>query len=340
MIDEASLLCLPLTFQILKKVPSECRLILVGDPEQLPPIGPGLVFHLLAKDTQGLVPAVELTKVYRQSSASGIPTVATMIRQRRWPDLPGYCGKGRRVSIAPTRSYEVEEMLQRVYADLGGNDPASDVQVLCVTRDGSPVGVSGINTSLQNMYATGKKQVCCFNEIRGKWVLASGFAVGDPVMFTRNDWGRNLRNGSLGVIAEAYDPPRATHGDPWAHKCARILFDTGPQDMTARDFSNMELAYAITVHQSAGSRFKRVIVALKKSHLLDKALVYTAVTRGVEQVVLVGDIEAAKQAVEAGAAGDRRQVGLGCLMNRITRSQAFEETQRVDDRNRTREQSQ
>jgi exodeoxyribonuclease V alpha subunit len=132
-IDEASMLDLPLTFQILKKVPPECRLIFVGDSEQLPPIGPGLVFHLLAKDLQGQVPAAELTKVYRQSDRTGIPAVAKAIREQRWPDLPRYSGKGEGVSIIPAKLHKAEEIIQRVYADLGGNDPDADLHILCVT---------------------------------------------------------------------------------------------------------------------------------------------------------------------------------------------------------------
>jgi exodeoxyribonuclease V alpha subunit len=148
----------------------------------------------------------------------------------------------------------------------------------------------------------------------GKWALTSGFSEGDPVMFTKNNWDRNLLNGTLGFIVEAYDPPRTQHDDPSAHICARIFFDTGPQDMTACDFSNLELAYAITVHKAQGSQFKRLIITIKKGHLLDKALIYTGITRGIEQVVLVGDIEAAREAVEGGAAADTRQVGLGRLL--------------------------
>lgn len=318
-IDESSMLCLPLMFQILKRIPRGCRLILVGDAEQLPPIGPGLVFHLLTKDLRGLVPISELTKVYRQDDTSGIPTVAKEIREQRWPELPFYSGKGKGVSVISATQYEVEDIVKRVYRELGGNDLDADVQILSVTKDTSPYGVGGINAYLQNSYATGKKRIHTFNSEFAQWDYTGGFAVGDPVMFNRNDWERDLFNGTLGHVIEAYNPSADQSEDPSLHVCARVLFDTGEQDITVGILEHLELAYSITVHKSQGSQFRRVIIPIKEGRILDKSLVYTAITRGVEQVVLIGNIEAAKAAVESGAAASKRQVGLGYLLNIIVK---------------------
>lgn len=315
-VDEASMLDLPTTFHILRNLPDGCRLILVGDAEQLPPIGPGLVFHILAKQMVDIVPTVELKTVYRQKSASGIPAVAEAIRGKdkeppTLPDLPEYSGLGKGVSVYSAKFADMAEVLKKIYAELGGNYPEADVKILAITKDISPYGVGGINNFLHNEYAKGQKLVFGCNPELGEWCYGYGgpFTEGEPVIFTYNDWARNLFNGTLGVVEEAYNPPSDGTLDPNTF-CASVHFDTGVQDVCVKDLSNLKLAYAITVHKAQGSQFKRVVIPIKKGPLLDKALIYTAVTRGVEQVVLVGDISAAKEAIENGAAVDKRQVGL------------------------------
>jgi exodeoxyribonuclease V alpha subunit len=316
-IDEASMLDLPSAFKILRKIPEGCRLILVGDSEQLPPIGPGLIFHLLARDLKGLVPTVELTKVYRQEEKTGIPLVSQAVRDRKWPDLPAYSGLKPGVSIIPATTGEVSEVLKRVYADLGGNSLESDVQVLSITNDETPFGVLGANANLSYAYSQGRKRVYSYSSDVDKWGLSGSFAEGDPVMFKENDWDRDLFNGTLGKVIKAYDPPTERFCDPSLHVCARVRFDTGEQTITVADLNRMTLAYSITTHKSQGSQFRRVIVLIKNSRHLDKSLIYTAITRGAEQVVLIGDIEAAKRAVENGSSADKREVGLGHLLKQI-----------------------
>ena len=323
-IDESSMLDLPTTFQLLRRLPEDCRLILVGDAEKLPPIGPGLVFHVLAKLMIGIVPTTVLTKVYRQEGVYGIPAVAEAIRGTEQKDptlseLPKYSGPGKGVSIYPAKPVEMEKVLTKIYAELGGDKPGEDVKILAITRDMGPYGMRGINRFLQNEYALGKKRVLGFNADLKVWSNSGEFAEGDPVMFSHNDWDRDLFNGTLGVVEKAYAPPSDEYVDPSVTPSAKVSFDTGTQDITVEDLGSLELAYAITVHKSQGSQFKRVIIPVRKGPLLDKALVYTAITRGIEQVVLVGDIDAAREAIENGAATDKRQVGLGQMLKSIIR---------------------
>lgn len=320
-IDEASMLDLPTTFHILRKLPEGSRFILVGDADQLPPIGPGLVFHILAKGMVGVVPTIVLSKVYRQEGSTGIPAVAEAIRgneqvQPTLPELPVYSGLRKGVSVYPAKSSDMANVLKEIYAELGGNTPEKDVKILAITRDIGPCGVGGINNFLHNEYALENKQVLGCNPELGEWCYGYGgpYAEGEPVMFTRNEWERNLFNGTLGIVDKVFDPPSNRHLDSHT-PCAKISFDTGTQNITIEDLNSLELAYAITVHKSQGSQFKRVIIPVKKGPLLDKALIYTAVTRGVEQVVLVGDICAVKEAIEKGNAADKRQIGLGHMLS-------------------------
>ena len=326
-IDEASMLDLPMTYRILRQLPEGCRLILVGDAEQLPPIGPGLVFHLLAKTMFGIVPAVKLVRIFRQDDKSGIPAVAAAIRGDQvnspiLPDLPEYKGTGNGVSVYHAKEGEIASALQGIYADLcetktGERDPNADVQILAIISKDKPHGVQGINRAFHAKYSKGKKRVLGYTEEQAPWAAPAQFAEGEPVIWKHNEWERNLFNGTLGVIEKAYDSPVTEKADPGEHLSAKINFDTGKQDVMIADLASIDLAYAITVHKSQGSQFKRVVIPIVKGNLLDKALVYTAVTRGVEQVVLVGDIEAAKKAVVDGAAADKRDVGLGHMLKLV-----------------------
>ena len=318
-IDEASMLDLPTTFRILRQLPVGCRFILVGDAEQIPPIGPGLVFHLLAKSMLGIVPTFELKKVYRQDGESGIPAVAATIRgdqgcKPTLPELPEYTGLGKGVSVYPVEIGEMAEAIMKVYDDLGANDPEADVRVLAITRGDKPHGVEGINKAFHGRYSKGKKRVLGFTEEQAPWKAPAQFAEGEPIMCTHNEWERDLFDGTLGVVEKAYGAPAVEKPDPGEHLSANVNFDTGRQDVTVADLDNMKLAYAISVRKSQGSEFKRVIIPIVKGQLLDKAQIYTAVTRGVEQVVLVGDIGAARAAVESGAIADKRIVGLGHML--------------------------
>lgn len=141
----------------------------------------------------------------------------------------------------------------------------------------------------------------------------TGLRVGDPVICLKNDWEINLQNGSLGTILSV-NPPLV---DPEPGRIlGRIRWDDGEaRDLTAALLPNLELAYAITIHKAQGSQFPRIIIPVRKSRLLDRTLLYTAVTRAQRQVILVGDVEAAKAAVESPPHAERRQVALGALLN-------------------------
>ena len=142
------------------------------------------------------------------------------------------------------------------------------------------------------------------------WALSSGTGTDgrDQIIFTENDYTLGLRNGSLGKIIEAL--PVEETDDP----CCRCDFDGTEYLFNSSQIEALRHAYSITIHKSQGSQFKRVIVPIRTSRLLDQTLIYTAVTRSIEQVVLVGDLDAANEAVRAPATAARRHVALAKVL--------------------------
>ena len=147
----------------------------------------------------------------------------------------------------------------------------------------------------------------------------TGLRVGDPVICLRNDWEIDLQNGSLGVLVSA--EPAAPDKAPGS-RIGGILWDDGRTlDLTTDLLTHLELAYALTIHKAQGSGFGRVIIPVRHSKLLDRTLLYTAVTRAEQQVILVGDVHAAKAAVLAPRHSERRHVALGAMLDAELREQ-------------------
>jgi exodeoxyribonuclease V alpha subunit len=280
-VDEASMLDLPTAFRVLRHLPDGVRLLLVGDPAQLPPIGFGLVFHRLVQSSS--IPLVELTEVHRQAAATGIPAIAAAIRGHVVPDLPLYSGSKPGVSFIECEPELVQEHLRK----LGDDWSEDDWQVLGAIKDG-PAGITAINWR--------------FHELSdGDRLNGFQFGVGEPVIHLVNDYGRGLMNGTLGRIVEVRN-----NESPGL----RVDFEGTEHFIPATEISErLELAYAISVHKAQGSQFPRVAVVVTKSRILDHALIYTALTRGIEQVVFVGDRSAFEQAIQEPALAHLRQVG-------------------------------
>jgi len=287
-IDESSMLDLPLVFDIVRALPDFARLLFVGDPYQLPPIGFGLVFHVLAGSHS--VPRIELTQVHRQAESSGVPQVAQDIRRGVAPELPPFTGAAPGVSFIEARNEEVVERLDQVMWRLTG---CGDVQILGVTKHGS-CGVKNMNSIFHAVHAE-SKGVSAKRE----------FVEGEPVIYLANDYGKELWNGSLGKID-------AVHGDAsggYAVNSLSCSFAGSQHEIAREDFLNIDLAYAITVHKAQGSQFQRVVMPVVRSRLLDRSLIYTGLTRGVEQIVFIGNREAFSRAVKEEPKSQNRMVG-------------------------------
>lgn len=295
-IDESSMLDLPLTYRILtaiqraariKSLP--CRIVLLGDPNQLPPIGFGLVFHVLAKTCQ--VPRVELTRVHRQAEHTGIPAVADLVRRGVIPKLNPYQGVRDGVSFIEVPDGSILATLPDVVSDLGGFD---EVRILAATKDG-PAGVNPINKAFHEMVSPGRRSI-----------EKADFVIGEPVMHLVNDYKRrNLRNGSLGRVVEG------------PHGVLTVSFDDeGTHTFPVNELDKLTLAFAFTVHKAQGSQFPRVVIAIGASRWIDRTWIYTAITRAEFQVVLVGSRTTFARAIMNPASAGLRQTGLESLLAR------------------------
>lgn len=290
-IDESSMLDLLLTYRIVRALPKAVRILFVGDPHQLPPIGPGLVFHIMAESLS--LPMQELKQVHRQAESTGIPQIASQIRNGIVPELPRFNGLGVGVSFDEVSPVSIPTRLSEIVSDLDG---FSDVQIIGVVRNG-PSGVISINQMFHQKLTAAKRKI-------DGWSIAES----DPVIFTVNDYDRDLYNGSIGKVERVYSAPQNPTGEEESY---RIMcdFDGRKVGLPDADLGNIELAYAITTHKAQGSQFKRVVVPITKTRLLDRTLVYTALTRGIEQVVFVGDKMAFNEAVTNEPTVSLRSVG-------------------------------
>ncbi|WPC68320.1 AAA family ATPase [Rhodoferax ferrireducens] len=299
-IDEASMVDLPSAYRVLRHLPQHYRVVLVGDPNQLPPVGPGLLLHELAHHTQ--VPVVELSQVKRYGGA--IADAAALIRDGEWPSLPDDAQAD--IAFIPCALDQINEVVLGLY-----EQDRSNSQILCATRSAAAGGMNAINALCQSRINAHGEALMTWN-LEFDQPQGTGLRVGDPVICLRNDWEIDLQNGSLGVLVSV-EPPAP---DKAPGSCVgRILWDDGRTlDLTTDLLAYLELAYAITIHKAQGSGFARVIIPVRPSKLLDRTLLYTAVTRAEQQVILVGDVQAAKAAVMAPRHSDRRHVALGTLL--------------------------
>jgi exodeoxyribonuclease V alpha subunit len=290
-IDEASMLDLPLAFSILRALPATASLLLVGDPYQLPPIGFGLVFHVLTSSQS--VPRIELTRVHRQAETNSIPTVAQDIRHGVSPSIPSFTGIAPGVSFIEATRDEVMNHIEYVRDEFQGCD---DVQVLGITKRGTS-GVASINAIFHSRHAA-----------RPLSAGRPSFAPGEPVIHLINDYERHLWNGSLGRVESVTE---AEPGEKLESKPVMTCnFEGICQDISVEDLRHLDLAYAITVHKAQGSQFKKVIIPIVKSRLLDRTLIYTALTRAVEQAVFIGERRLFDAAVVAPPRSQERMVSL------------------------------
>jgi exodeoxyribonuclease V alpha subunit len=309
-IDEMSMVDVITMYRLLLKLPVGTKLVLVGDPAQLAPIGPGLVLHVLADH-----PSIRQTKlnvVKRQDAESGIPAVAAMIRLQNVPKLKSYVGPGAGVFFYPCKNSEVESDSVRIYYELGGQSDDTNIRILSLTNRGHS-GVRNLNKIIQGRRVDAATPVRVYDPISGRRhaYTSDGIAlsVGDLVMYTENDYIVGLRNGALGRIVEGVDPldPNMT--------CCVCEFDGVIYRLNSQQCCCLRHAYAITVHKSQGSQFKRVVIPLRKSRLVDQSVIYTAITRGIEQIVLVGEWDTFCSAVRLPSSSARRQINFGSFLN-------------------------
>lgn len=297
-VDEASMLDVQLARGLVAAVRTGATLVLVGDVDQLPSVGPGQVLRDIIDS--GRVPVARLTEVFRQAEGSGIVENAYRILAGELP-IGSKDPTGDFFVVAaeePERARDVVVKLckERIPSAFGLH-PLRDVQVLSPMHRGA-AGTEGLNRALQEALNPAGSAV----EVGG--AAARSLRVGDKVMQVRNDYERDVFNGDVGVIAGAR---RDDDDEP----IVEVDFDGRRVRYEADALGELELAYAVSVHKSQGSEYPAVVIPLLMQHylLLQRNLLYTAVTRGKRLVVLVGAERAIRRAVgEAEAAG--RHTGL------------------------------
>uniref|UniRef100_UPI0035ADBF27 ATP-dependent DNA helicase n=1 Tax=Hylemonella sp. TaxID=2066020 RepID=UPI0035ADBF27 len=319
-VDEASMVDIVSMYRLCALLGPDVRLVLAGDPEQLMPVGPGLVLHALIR-----VPAVPLgeLKVIKRYGGD-IAAAANSIRRGSWPSLPNdEAGAIALIPCADTLTATGTSLIAETVLDLYRLDP-ENTQILSARRNG-PDGVNTINSLCQAETTAGRKAVTVWSAQHEAMAL-TGFNLGDPVLCTRNMWDRGLQNGSLGTIVEIDDgqKPVADGEDGDSDRpLAWVLWDDGIRRPVAEAMlDDLDLGYAITVHKAQGSQWPRVIVPLTGHRLLDRTLIYTAVTRAKNQVLIVGDEDAARAAVESAPRVQSRQVALDLLIRSTLEARA------------------
>ena len=286
-IDEASMIDTTLMAHLLRAVPDAATVIFVGDIDQLPSVGAG---NVLA-DMIGCkcIPVVKLTKIFRQARSSRIVVNAHRINRGKLPTMVNPARGEPKSDFYFFEQQEPENVLERIRAlavdripDGFGFDPVQDIQVLTPMHKGL-VGAENLNRVLQDAMNPGKEGI-----VRGE----KRFRPGDKVMQIRNNYDRDVFNGDIGRIASI----------DAASQQVIVSFENRPVVYEFADLDEIVLAYAVSVHKSQGSEFRAVVMPVVTQHyvLLQRNLLYTAVTRAKELLVMVGS----KKAVGIAIAND------------------------------------
>jgi len=292
-VDEASMLDVELAAALLAAVPAGCRLVLVGDSDQLPSVGPGNVLGDLI--ASGVVPVVRLDRVFRQADRSLIVDNAHRVNRGEMPvSADGdelrdfyFVERDEAERAADTAVEMVASRIPRRF----GLDPVDDVQLLSPMHRGE-LGVAALNDRVQaRVNPDGPELV----------IGARLYRLGDKVMQTRNNYELEVFNGDIGRIASV-DTEQQT---------LVVRFDDRLVEIGRDGLDDLVPAYACTIHKAQGSEYPAVVVALHHQHhvMLQRNLLYTAITRGRRLVVLVGSRRALRRAV-ANAAVRQRQTML------------------------------
>ena len=297
-VDEASMLDLYTADALTQAIAPGTRLLLVGDVDQLPSVGPGAVLRDVI--ASGTVPCVRLRQIFRQAARSLIVTNAHRINDGE-PPLTAAHGADADFFIVertdPERALAtVLELVTSRIPDRFGLDPVRDIQVLTPMNRGA-AGTVALNEALQaalNPPPAGENPAGVAALTRG----GRAYRVGDKVMQLRNDYEKNVYNGDVGLVASIDTEDNAVV----------VRFDDREVGFDASELDDLVLAYACTIHKAQGSEYPAVVVPLLTTHfvMLSKNLLYTAVTRGKRLVVLVCDPRAVALALSERRKGQRR----------------------------------
>ena len=290
-VDESSMVDIPLMCSLLKAMPDDAALLLVGDVDQLPSVGPGNIFADIIKS--GNVATAHLTEIFRQAKTSQIITNAHLINQGQMPVLDQQPGSDFYVITCKHEQSINDKLIQLVTQRIPhafGLDSVADVQVLCPMNKG-PLGTQVLNANLQK--ALNSRGLAGPTVARFGWA----YATRDKVMQLVNNYDKDVFNGDIGFV-----------------RCINLEDDELVVNFDGRDITyqfdeldQITLSYATTIHKSQGSEYPAVIIPMSTQHymMLKKNLIYTGVTRGKKLVVLLAQPKALSMAVTSGSKDHR-----------------------------------
>lgn len=282
-VDEASMIDVKLAWQLLRAIPLNAALVIVGDVDQLPSVGPGCVLRDIIDS--GAVPVSRLTHIFRQAAQSAIVTNAHRVNEGLLPEFPSEKSAESDFYFVEAQDPEkacrmVVRLVTESIPKRFGFKPREEIQVLTPMQRGE-LGARNLNVLLQQALNP-----------RGDAIERFGwtYRVGDKVMQLENDYDKDVFNGDIGRIVAIDETEREL----------RIRYDDREVSYDFREMDELALSYATTIHKSQGSEYPCVVVPIHTQHfvLLQRNLLYTAITRGRKLVVLVGSPKALAMAVE------------------------------------------
>lgn len=285
-IDEMSMVDTLLFKTLIQAVPTSMHVVLVGDKDQLPSVGPGQVFHDLLDFAE--LPKVELTNIHRQAADSTIIPLAHAIKEGKLP--PDLTNKMPDRSFISCHANQVPSVVQQIIDLSKKRDySANDIQILAPMYRGQ-AGIDRLNELAQQAYnppANGKQEV----DFRGLT-----FRVGDKVLQLVNVPEKNIFNGDIGKIT-AIESGRTVGRK---NESITVDFDGNEVSYSRMEWNQLRLAYCISIHKAQGSQFKMVLLPIVQqfSRMLQRNLLYTAITRAAEKLVLIGEPYAAVTSVK------------------------------------------
>lgn len=286
-VDECSMIDILLFYNLMKAIPSNMRLIFVGDIDQLPSVGAGNVLRDIIDSQQ--IPVVRLTRIFRQAQSSRIVMNAHAINAGKFPNIKN----GLDTDFFFINQEDADEMVKLIIGLVRDRlpkkygYPPKEIQVLTPMQRGT-VGAGNLNIELQNaLNPTGPSLA------RGGYT----FRQGDKVMQIRNNYDKNVFNGDIGYIT-AVDTNERT---------LTVTFDSRPIEYDITELDEIVLAYSVTIHKSQGSEFPIVVMPVTMKHfvMLQRNLIYTGITRAKKICVLVGTTKALAYAIKQNTVSKR-----------------------------------
>ena len=283
-VDESSMIDINLFNDLVKMLPLGSQLILIGDVDQLPPVGAGQPFLDLIRSKKIVVS--RLSKQFRQGSDSVIPKVARAINKGELIEFSSDFSSSGFSFVEVEKGQVVDKIIEVVDFFTGNNTGSIDfdkTQILSPMRRYSS-GLINLNTIMQKKYNPNGEKV--FSKIEGEKEIK--FCAGDKVICTQNDYDIDVRNGDIGYVVNKVG------------KNIRVEFDGEMKLFHNNKIDYLDLAYAITVHKSQGSEYPNVVMPIVDDHriMLTRKLIYTAITRGKQNVCLIGSKRVLREALK------------------------------------------